>query len=275
MKKLITATFLTASLYVNAQNLPKIQTASVPAPDKVTVDGKVDEWGDYQALNPDVRLFYTIANDDKNLYLIYRTRGPYVNDKLCLGGVTFTISHSLEKKKREKAPDNVSVTFPVVDKEAKGVGMASDKYFYNWSGNKRAGHEKQIDSIQAVANEQVGMAFKEIKVIGIKDVDTLLSIYNADGIKVAGRFDDNMLYNCEIAIPLKYLGLNANDAAKISYNIKMNGALKFRGFVVSSRRGPVSDDAPAPPQMPIITNPDMLYRIDPHDFWGEYTLAKK
>jgi hypothetical protein len=266
------------SIKIYAQKELKVQKASIRAPEKVKIDGKSDEWGELQAHNPVDRIFYTVANDDKNLYVIIRAQGPFVNDKVCNGGFTFTVSHSLEKKKREKATDNVSVTYPVIDKErVKKVNNASDAYSYNWSGNKRAGNEKHIDSLQAVINEYSDAAFKEIRVNGIKDVDTLISIYNTDGIKAMGHFDNNILFNCEIAIPLRYLGLNANDGTKFSYNIKMSGVARRAAPVVVNMRinAPGSLDALSPPMMPIITDPNVLYIIDPHDFWGEYTLAKK
>jgi hypothetical protein len=266
------------SIKIYAQKELKVQEASIRAPDKVKIDGKSDEWGTLQAHNTVDRIFYTVANDDKNLYVVIRTQGPFVNDKMCNGGFTFTVSHSVDKRKREKAADNVSVTYPVVDKErVKKVNNASDVYFYNWSGNRRAGNEKHIDSLQAVINEYSDAAFKEIRVTGIKDVDTLISIYNTDGIKAIGHFDNTLLFNCEIAIPLKYLGLDANDGTKFSYNIKMSGVAKRATPVVVNlrRSGPGSIDALPPPMAPIITDPNLLYIIDPHDFWAEYTLAKK
>jgi hypothetical protein len=45
--------------------------------------------------------------------------------------------------------------------------------------------------------------------------------------------------------------------------------------VINLRYGASMAGAPEPPMPGIITDPNVLYRIDPHDFWGEYTLAKK
>jgi len=257
--------------------MPEIQAESLRAPDKVKIDGNVDEWGTWQAHNTDVRVFYTLANDDKNLYLVIRSQGPYPNDKMLLGGITLIVSHSLDKKKRIKAPDNVSVTFPVIDKQkVVSVNASSDKYFYNWAGEKRTGHQAQIDSLQAVANAQADAAFKEIRVIGIKDVDTVISMYNTDGIKAAARFDNNIVLNCEMAIPLKYLGLDPANPTAFSYAVRLNGTRSNRMTITS--RGPVSpamQDMIEQMQNRIITDPNQLYMIDPKDLWSVYTLAKK
>jgi hypothetical protein len=131
---------------VKAQEL-KIQQASVRAPDKVKIDGKTDEWGKLfpQAHNPDIRVYYTLANDDKNLYLVLLSQGPYPNKKITLGGMSLIISHSLEKKKRINAPDNVNITFPVTDKQkAVSVNASLDKYFNNWSYSKRPGTRHKL-----------------------------------------------------------------------------------------------------------------------------------
>ena len=58
----------------NAQKLPNVQQASLRAPENVKVDGKPTEWGDkLQAYNKATDVFYTIANDYNNLYLIIQT----------------------------------------------------------------------------------------------------------------------------------------------------------------------------------------------------------
>jgi hypothetical protein len=265
-----------------AQKTPKIQEVSVRAPEKLKIDGKLDEWGPFKASNPIVRLDYTLSNDDKNLYLVASTKGTFGNDKVLNGGIMLVVSHSLEKRKREKDINNVSVTFPIVDKEKnKYLSASSDKYFINWSGARRAGHQKEIDSVYTVINKQAGESFKEIKVKGIKDVDSLISIYNTEGIKAMARYDSTMLYTCEMVIPLKLLGLDANNATTFSYGIVLAGTPrativiepdKIRSVPIPvDRIVPMSSiGMPMPPP-----NPNTAYIWDPQNFWAEYTLAKK
>ena len=48
----------------------KIQKNNFRAPINVKIDGKLNEWGDkLQAYNTSTDIFYTISNDDDNLYL--------------------------------------------------------------------------------------------------------------------------------------------------------------------------------------------------------------
>jgi len=55
------------------QKLPDKQTASVWAPATIKNDGKVTGWeNQFQAYNNSCRIWYTVANDDDNLYLIVR-----------------------------------------------------------------------------------------------------------------------------------------------------------------------------------------------------------
>ena len=65
----------------------------------------------------------------------------------------------------------------------------------------------------------------------------------------------------EIAIPLKYLGLNPGDVTKIAYSIKLNGE--------------PDDDVSNALNAGYKVMPDDLYMVSTSDLWGEYILAKK
>jgi radical SAM superfamily enzyme with C-terminal helix-hairpin-helix motif len=101
-------------------------------------------------------------------------------------------------------------------------------------------------------------------------------MYNTVGIKAAAAFNNNLLMICEMAIPLKYLGLDPANPTAFSYAIRLNGVRSNSMIIISG--GPIT-----PPtqnvmdqvQNQIITDPIQLYMIDPKDFWAEYTLAKK
>jgi len=286
-----------AAWTVSAQKLPQIQDVSVRAPDNVKIDGKLNEWpnpylnatktdGFLNAYNSTNRIYYTIANDDNNLYIVMRGLGTRVVMKSLSGSFTITISHAMEKKLREKAADNVVVTFPmpVDDKEIRKVlgPLQTNTQFYNEEEIYPAGYPfiKQLDSIQAITNALVAPLIKEIKIKGVPELpDTMLSVYNETGIKAMMQFTWRQpVY--ELAIPLKYLKMDVNNPVKFSYNIKLN----LRAEEQSSR--PRQDMAPPPPMVTggvgmgmnmIMISPDAgsMYLMAPTDFWGSYTLAKK
>src|SRR5260221_3908569 len=89
--------FTTISAIANAQKLPKVQRISVRAPKNIKIDGTSREWENdtFRAYNASDRIYYTMSNDDHNLYLIVRATGVFEDDKVIRGGVTLTISHSL------------------------------------------------------------------------------------------------------------------------------------------------------------------------------------
>src|SRR5471030_404342 len=96
---------------VAQKKLDNIQQGGVVAPEKVKIDGKFGEWEDtFAAFNKTTKLFYTLSNDDKNLYLVVKCTDAINNSKIMGGGVTLTIN-TAGKKKEEGA---YSVTFPIV-----------------------------------------------------------------------------------------------------------------------------------------------------------------
>jgi len=284
MKKInltLSALFVVVAVVVNAQKLPNIQQVSVRAPGNIKIDGKTTEWNDiFYARNNNARILYTISNDDDKLYLTVQSLGKFENEKIAEGGVTLTISHSAEKRKREKDTSNVSITFPLASPGISGgVNAISSNYFY-FDSKERQKRKKECDSLVNAINERAGKAFKVIKITGIKDVDTLISVYNATGIKAAVSFDQNMILTYELAIPLKYLGLTTDNPVKFSYNIKINHQPYLRPLVNYSPNvshagsGGMTMEGMVPISESDVP-PDIIYRTFDSDFWGEYTLAKK
>ncbi len=277
----VAALILITDIVANAQKLPAIQQVSVRAPGNIKIDGKTTEWNDiFYAKNNNDRILYTISNDDDKLYLTVQALGKFGNEKIVEGGVTLTISHSVEKK-REKDTSNISITFPLATlANSSGVSTISSNYFY-FDSKERQARKKECDSLVNVINERADKTFKVIKIAGIKDVDTLISVYNATGIKAAVRFDQNMILVYELAIPLKYLGLTTDNPVKFSYDIKINHKPYFRrlgnyspGLVSHAGSGGMTMEG----MVPISENdvpPDIIYLSFATDFWGEYTLAKK
>jgi hypothetical protein len=282
---LFVACILVVDLY--AQKQPQIQDAGLYAPANVKIDGKLNEWqnpfintqkftGFLSAFNPSCRIYYTLANDEKNLYLIVRGLGNGVSKKVLAGGMILTISHAAEKKNRTKDPGNVAITFPVPqDPKTTALIMNTINQIQDLTEDSIA-NRKQIDSLDAIADKMVNNAMKEIRVVGVKEIsDSAVSVFNTEGIKAAMQFIQ-VQAAIEIAIPLKYLGLSANNPATFSYNIRIDAV------PVASRAFQVDPNKPAPEvvvggTVMVMSNisPNNGYAWNPTDFWGEYTLAKK
>ena len=259
------------SFSAKAQNLPKVQSSSVRAPVAVKIDGKVTEWGNrFQAYNKATDIFYTIANDDKSLYLIVQATDKEIIKKLVVGGVTFSIN-SLNNK---KAKDGAAVTFPKYDKNVRPLYLTLD--FKSGMSNDTIRNKFLKDSLMHVYNNQLTKELKLIGLSGIKTIpDSVISIYNDDGIKAASRFDDKLNYTYELEIPLKLLIKNGQ--VEFHYDIKLNGAaaggtnirvVPGRNMLIyTGADGVTYNLGDASPQ-----NMNLAY---PTDFWGEYSLAKK
>jgi len=249
----------------NAQKQPQIQEISMRAPDNVKIDGKLNEWPNkfLNAYNSTNRIYYVISNDDSNLYLTVRGLGNGVAKKMLAGGMTLTISHATRKQNLAKAGENVAVTFPVPqDAKITADIMGTINQLFNYLDDSVA-NRGQIDPIISKANRLINNAMKEIGVVGIKAIpDSVISIYNTEGIKAAAQFIQVQPV-IELAIPLKYLGLSIDDQAKFSYNIKLS-EIPVQSMSVNPNT--ISSVNPSP---------NNGYAFNATDFWGEYTLAKK
>ena len=267
--KLLIAALVLSAAATNAQKLPKKQQISLLAPSNIKIDGKTSEWDDkFQAYNPVSRVFYTISNDDQNLYLTARMDGERAAVKALSGGVTLTLNQSPEQSKITK---NVAITYPAVvakggstyakDQSIGEILRGSPNRYKNLKGD--TANKKDISALITLTNKQITQAYKEIQVAGIEGTDSLISLYNTSGIKAALLFNDKMEYTYELAIPIKLIEANLGMVKKLSYNIKLNAAPTI--FVRRPPGSPVST----------VDDPEMNYQSYPTDFSGEYTLAKK
>jgi len=251
---IFTAFTLLFAANIIAQNLPNKQQVSFRAPSKLKIDGIATEWGNkLQAYNKSTQVFYAISNDDKNLYLIVQAKYEEIISKIIRGGITLVINHSVNKKD----PQPVTITYPVLrGSDMSRVANAIVGKFY-----------KQPDTSYKTAtvteiNNRLNAGSKTIITTGIKNLDSdTLSVYNTDGIKAAAQFDNNMLYNYELAIPIKYLALPDNGIDPFSYQLKVNGLTE--PYFTNGDSGSSS----APPPFATATSVTT-------DFWAQYTLAK-
>lgn len=258
--------------------LPEKQQISLRAPAKVKIDGRANEWNnDFHAYNHTTDIFYSIANDDDNLYLVIQAVEPDAINKIVGGGVTFTIQRSLKKNDK----DAVCITYPTYQITKGDVGMIF---------NIKAPADTLSKDAMIMRNNhnlQLGQLCKWIRVTGVAGFDTLSSVYNEDGILATGMFDLRERYTFELRVSLKSLSLSANEESKFSYHIQLNGAnpygpdpippwpgprilamkpIGFTAMMTGANRPPVNAGGG------LRASP---IQSAPTDFWAEYTLAKK
>jgi len=259
---------LITSVAAHAQKLPNVQQGSLRAPATIKIDGKAAEWDNkFQAYNHATDVFYTLSNDDDNLYLTIQATDPGIINKIISGRISFTINKSGKKNDNS----GVTISYPIFDRKDKpGVNLKDNPKIIPGS----AVSLKQADSFMYVNNKRMTDKSKFIKVMGIKDMDTLISVYNEDGIKAAALFDNKMAYTYELAVSLKLIGLSVNDPVKFSYNVTLN-AVQFDdipGITITRAPNGEIKSIDVHKELALATTQNTT---SPTDFWGEYTLAKK
>lgn len=250
---------------VTAQKLPNVQTKSIIAPAAIKIDGKATEWNNqFEAYNTAADVWYTMANDKDNLYLVIQASTLNMINTIAGYGLELAI----HKSGKNNDADKISITYPVPDK-------SSTPFTFGRGGATDNNTSIDPDEVMKENNKIIDQKFKWIIVKGIPGIDTL-SVYNNESIIVASRMDNKKVYTLELAVPLKKLGLAVNSISKFSYHITIIGYTPPKTYKVLSGFGG--------PEVTVIT-PEMQQGIDdlnmriakrnPHvDFWGEYTLAK-
>jgi len=271
MKKTILLILAVAAfLNVNAQKLPNTQQISLRAPANVKIDGKLTEWRNkFEAYNAPTDLFYTLANDDLNLYLIIRADKPRTIEKIVAVGVTFTVNKSGNKDK--KAGEKASITFPLLDIATgysiiKAAGIKTDNIPNDQLRASRIiPTPREADSLKSVANKFLKNASKSIKITGFTGMPDTLSIYNEHNIMTGLDYDQNGRFTYELQVPLKLLGISAKQATSFTYSIKLRSRLEDKkpGTLIVSKWD--KDGNTINPNLDLDATTD---------FWAEYTLAK-
>jgi hypothetical protein len=263
---ILIALFIVCGAAGYAQKLPNKQEASIWAPTNLEIDGRPREWNDkFQAYNHSTEIYYTIANDDKNIYLTVQAVSPRIIEKIISGGVTLLIKPLTGK-------NDIEVIYPILP-------IAIGHTIIRNSGGMTSAHPPipgaptyltdtlykpsllPSDSLKGVANLQLIQNANTIGVKGIGEIeDSEISIYNENGIKAASAFDHSGAYTLELALPLKYITIPSDGSRKLKYTIRVNTRMqKGKHFTIVYSRGG-DEDA----DLDTTT-----------DFSGEYTLAKK
>jgi hypothetical protein len=192
----------------SAQKLPNVQSAGVYAPANVKVDGKATEWDNqFQAYNKSNAIYYTMANNNDNLYLIIQATDKAALQKVIGGGFTLTITP------KEKGANAVNIATPYL--------LGSNRSKITQKINIQ---DALVEADLPALNNVIATNFKEMHIKGIAAIpDSVISVYNEHGIKIAAQIDINKAYTCELAIPLKYISQLTGTTVTFNYNLKLNG----------------------------------------------------
>lgn len=249
-----------------AQKLPKVQQAGVWAKTHLNYDEKMPKSSTFKAYNPSSRVYYTLANDNDNLFLLLTSDGSISAQKL-VHGVTFTITPTEQTGNvKTKTTGNRTITYPTISNTQQTEDLLNIVRV-SYISDTALVENKKVDSLSALANIKIAQLFKLIAVEGILEINSkILSIYNNEGIMASIKFNKKMDCIYKLTIPLKYLGISLNDSNSLKYRIKLNGTPE----VGANGVGKVKFRNPGQ-----VLPPESLYIGFPTDFSGEYTLAKQ
>lgn len=265
-------TFLLLAITVFAQSAPNVQKNSLYTPGNLKIDGKASEWHDqFQAYNKATKVFYNMANNNDLLYLSIKATDATTVIKILTNGITLTVDHASNNS-------HVSITFPLTQMN----DLANVKNGIRKKASVTTADSvviiKAADSAARVWNGQIALKLKEIKVNGIKELPDTISVYNENGIKAVLSLDNKKACIYELAVPLKYLGLNVNVAnlASFNYAIQLNGSPQVKGLTVQiSADGRGIDRTFEGTTVSMASSPEQIALTFPVNFKGKYTLAQK
>jgi len=171
----------------------------------ITVDGKLDEWGDSLIYEHALQKFrYQIKNDDENLYIAMHVADKDRQMQIFAQGLAFMVNKAGKKR------DGPTVYFPVADRLAFRSIMSAD-------------NDDRPDDMRKGALA----AIRAIYVMRFEDIlDGQISLENTYGIHAQATLDTVGALCVEISVPLDRLGISFNDADEtLAFNIKINGVM--------------------------------------------------
>ncbi len=246
------------AINVKAQNLPKIQQKSLQAPPNIKIDGKATDWNnEFQAYNRSTDIYYSIANDANNLYLVIKSPENLVNRNLVNNTFSFSIN------KLGDGTKTLSLSLPLFASTDKGSIWRTLKPLTGIIS----------DSLVTVLNSKLDKA-KEFMVNGFDGItDENISVYNYYGIKAQGRFDNTRALTYELVIPRKFINTTSN---KLNYTIRIYGqGGNDKNTVVTLVDGGVQIVNKLTGQISVFkATPETMSMTATTDFTADYELAK-
>lgn len=252
-------------IFTIAQKLPEKQIKEIWVPDRLKIDGKINEWGKtLQAFNTATGLYFTLANDDRYLYLVVQARDADIINRVVGGGISLGV-------KPFKAKDNseFKITYPVHD--------GKQALFFSLKSRNGQISDTTLTARQALAhtyNSRLDQLCKSI-VIKEKNISDTISVFNDIGIKAIGYFDNSKFYNLEMAVSLDKIGLSKLSNGKLVYHLIVNGTTAFTDLQIRAAPDASSAERRAVEMLVASGEPRAAMMAAPTDFRGEYTLAKK
>lgn len=236
-----------------SQNLPLIQPAGLHAPEGIIIDGKPNEWGgSFQAFNRATSVFYTMANDDKNLYMVIKCDEQPTIAKILSGGITLAF-----KSAADKNVNAVKVVYPLIS--------YTDKYTISIPLREDA----NVEEMAVKLNKELPKVAKQINISGISEIkEPSISIYNDWDIKAVSAVDTRRGYTIEWQVPLKHFRHLISPDGSFDYNIIVNGVVNPPGTIVVGG-GRIGGEAPK------LNEAAAFDMFNPTDFKGSYKLAVK
>ncbi|MDR6567662.1 MULTISPECIES: hypothetical protein [Chitinophaga] len=233
-------------LYVNASAQDSEPNKWAPA--NIKIDGQATEWPKpLQFYNNVTKLFYTIANDQENLYVIVSVPDPQSQMKIMRSGLTVSINATGKKK------GGAGITFPLT---------------YNINTGAPDVPEESRALIAGELKKQLLANVKEIKVEGFDSIpDGNIPVKNTFGIQTTSSYDAAGNLVCELGIPLKVLGIPAGSDKPIAYHFKVNAMKREDKKELEAKRAK-GEKPPMPGEY--ADNFALYYSAD---FWTRQTLA--
>ncbi|MFB2118081.1 hypothetical protein [Parapedobacter sp. 2B3] len=170
----------------------------------ITVNGKLDDWGDsLQYEHATQHFYYHIKNDAEHVYVAIRVIDKDRQMQIFAQGLAFMVNTKGKKR------DGPTVYFPVADRLAFRSIMSAD-------------NDDRPDDMRKGALA----AIRAIHVMRFDDVlDGQISLENTYGIHAQATLDSAGALCVEMVVPLNRLGISVDGGDEFAFNVKINGIM--------------------------------------------------
>ena len=140
-----------------------MQQAGVWAKTHLNYDEKMPKSSTFKAYNPSSRVYYTLANDNDNLFLLLTSDGSISAQKL-IYGVTLTITPTEQKGNvKTKNVGNKVINYPTLSNTQQTEAIL-DAVRVSYLSDTAIVENKKADSLSTLVNIKIAQLFKLIAV---------------------------------------------------------------------------------------------------------------